>query len=96
MDRDYNTLQVINEISYLLTSFHLIVFTDYNPDVEAKLLAGWSMIFFSIANLVWPNLIILVRGMWPEIKEALASKKETKEEIEEEEMSSEFFENKRQ
>jgi hypothetical protein len=78
----------------LLTSFHLISFTDYNPNVDAKLLAGWSMIFFSIANLVWPNLVILVRGMWPEVKEAFAKKKSEKE-LEKEELTKEFFENKR-
>jgi len=83
LDRDYNTLQVINEISYLITSFHLIAFTDYNSDVDMKILAGWSMIFFSIANLVWPNLVILVQGMYPEIKES-CKKKPTKEDLAEE------------
>jgi len=28
-DNGYNTLQVINEISYLVTSYHLITFTDF-------------------------------------------------------------------
>ena len=28
------------------------------------------MIFFSIANLVYPNLVLVIRAMWPDIKEA--------------------------
>ena len=51
-------------------SYHLIAFTDFNPDVELKSLFGWFMVFTSFANFCYPNLYLVCIGMWPDIKNA--------------------------
>ena len=59
------------------------------------------MIFFSIANLVYPNLYLLCGGMWPDVKEALSGCCKKKEEEDDESESREvrgreYLEQKRQ
>jgi len=75
VDKDINRLQVINEGAFLLMSYQIIAFTDFNPDVDIKSLFGWTMVFTSGLNFVFPNLYLVCVGMWPDIKDAFFTKK---------------------
>ena len=75
IDKDINRLQNINEGAYLLMSYHLIAFTDFNPNVDIKNFFGWSMVGVSIINFIYPNLLLVFQGMLPDIKKSFFSKK---------------------
>jgi hypothetical protein len=75
IDKEVNSLQVINEGAFLLMSYQIIAFTDFNPDVDIKNYFGWTMVFTSGINFVYPNLYLVCVGMWPDIKEAFFTKK---------------------
>lgn len=71
MDKELNNLQIINELFFLGILYHLIVFTDYTQEAEIKVNAGWSMLAVSLINFLWPNLWGMMKGLSPDIKEAL-------------------------
>ena len=58
----------------MLMSYQIIALTDFNPDVDIKSFFGWTMVFTSALNFVFPNLYLVCVGMWPDIKEAYKSK----------------------
>jgi hypothetical protein len=100
-DRQYNNLQVVNEITYVIISYTVIAFTDFQPEVTVKLSCGWFMILVSIFNLIYPNLYLLAKAMWPDIKQAVLDFCKKKNENEEEEEANKdrvrlYFEGKRQ
>ena len=63
-DKSVNKLEVINEIAYLLITYHQIGFTDINPRVEIKEKIAWSLIVISLMNLIFPNLYLVSTSMW--------------------------------
>jgi hypothetical protein len=93
VDKDVNRLQVINEGAFLLMSYQIIAFTDFNPDVDIKSLFGWTMVFTSGINFVYPNLYLVCVGMWPDIKDAYFTKKVPEDP--KKELAREFFEKNR-
>jgi len=48
----------------LIVCYHLILFTDVNSMSSSKYWVGWSMVAFSIANLIFPNMYFVVNNMW--------------------------------
>ena len=69
VDKLTNNLESINELCYLLISYHQIGFTDVNPNVEIKILIAWSLIAMSVMNIIWPNLYLVVTSMYSDWKE---------------------------
>ena len=67
IDTELNRLQIINELFFLCVVYHMLVFTDYSPTADTKIMAGWSMLFVSIANVIYPNLTGMVAAMAPDI-----------------------------
>ena len=67
-------MQTVNEICYLVVSVLYFCFTDFNKDPLIKLYCGWVLILVVIANLIWPNLTVMLRGIWPEVKAYFSSK----------------------
>jgi len=94
VDKDVNRLQVINEGAFLLMSYQIIAFTDFNPDVDNKNFFGWTMVFTSGINFIFPNFYLVCVGMWPDIKDAIFTKKEPEDM--KKELARKFFEKKRQ
>ena len=66
---------MFNEICFYIVSFLYICFTDINPDANSKLLIGWLVLILIIGNLIYPNGIIMVSSIWPEIKETCFPKR---------------------
>ena len=58
-----NNIQIWNEILYQALCYHHILFTDLNTDVALKFAVGWSMVFLSISNFVYPNLWVLILSL---------------------------------
>jgi len=65
---------MINETFYVLVSYHQLAFTDYVSRPAAKNLMGWSMVMFSLVNLIYPNLWMVIKGIYVSYKESKAEK----------------------
>lgn len=77
-----NKLQLINEIVYVILAYHQLMFTDYVTEAETKSMVGWSWVMVALVNLVFPNLYLVIDGMWPDIKRSCRGKrKRTPKEI---------------
>ena len=63
MERWINQLDMVNELGYLLLSYHMIGFTDINPSIENKRTLGWSMVTMAILNLLIPNVFLVIRAL---------------------------------
>jgi hypothetical protein len=94
IDKDVNFLQILNEGIYLLISYNLFAFTDFNQDVSSKSIFGWVMVFLSIFNFCYPNLYLVLTTLWPDIKRAFFTKKVAEDP--KVRMAREFFEDRRQ
>lgn len=55
-----NMFEVYNEYCFMLLGYHLFLLTDYNESAKAKLMTGWSMVILSLANLLVPNLFMVI------------------------------------
>jgi hypothetical protein len=55
-----NYLEILNEISILIATYHLFLFTDYADSPDLQYLAGWSMIAISTFNIVINMIVMLV------------------------------------
>jgi hypothetical protein len=53
-------MEIMNEIVYLIISYHLIGFTDINKSIKIKQNVGYSMITISIMVFIYPNLFIII------------------------------------
>ena len=56
IDKKMNRDAFINEIFFLILCYHQICFTDFVTTARTKFLMGWSFVFISIFNFLWPNL----------------------------------------
>lgn len=58
-DSFMNKLELFNELCILGVSYHLILFTNFNPDVNNQYLAGWSIIGITMLNVI-TNMSIMI------------------------------------
>ena len=58
--RSMNRLDFLNEVIIYYTSFSMMLFSDFNPDVQNKELCGWLMIGFTFLNMGF-NVLLLLR-----------------------------------
>jgi Zn-dependent protease len=70
-NKTVNKLQVFNEGIYLLISYHQLMFTDFQRDIDTKIRAAWSMVALALIQLVIPNIFLVVTNMIPDIRKAL-------------------------
>jgi hypothetical protein len=45
LERRYNNMELFNESLTLVSSYHLMAFTDWVPDIENRYVMGWSLVF---------------------------------------------------
>lgn len=62
---------MLNELTYYAVSMMYMLFTDFNPNAQIKIYVGWLVVITAIGNLIWPNLTIMLRGIWPDIKSSM-------------------------
>jgi len=60
-DERLNQLNLFNEGLYCILTYHQIAFTDYNTDIDTKLTMSWSMVYLSIAHLLFPNSYFVIK-----------------------------------
>jgi len=58
-DRVTNYLEMFNECTVLLMSYHLLFFTDFVVDPETKFKYGWSACGTTLFNVL-VNLIVII------------------------------------
>jgi hypothetical protein len=58
-----NKLEIFNEYSILLATYHLFSFTAFVPDPETQYLMGWSIIFVTIFNMAVNVFIMLFKSI---------------------------------
>ena len=46
-----NRMEIFNEISLLICSYFLFMFTDFIPDAQTRYLAGWGFIGMAVFNI---------------------------------------------
>jgi uncharacterized protein YhhL (DUF1145 family) len=56
-----NYLEIFNEYSILLATYHLFCFTGFVPDPEYQYQMGWSIIVFTILNMAVNVFIMLYK-----------------------------------
>jgi hypothetical protein len=56
-----NKVEIFNEISICLASYHLIFFTDFTPDPQFQLNMGWSLIGITTLN-IGVNMLVMIRA----------------------------------
>jgi hypothetical protein len=57
-----NMLEIFNEICILIVSFHLFLFTNFVDNAKTQSNIGWSLILFTVANIVVNMAIIIING----------------------------------
>lgn len=62
-----NNLEIFNEITYLIVSYHQVCFTDHNLHAETKLIAGNSMIAISVLNFCF-NAHFFIKSTYDSVK----------------------------
>lgn len=80
LDNVEQRINLLNEATYYVVSCFFLSFTNFNPDVDAKLMMGWIVVAICIMNLIWPNGTVMVRAIWPDIKDSIWPPKNEKEE----------------
>lgn len=58
-DQTANSLEIINEVFVLLTNYHLMMFTDFLPDVLMRENVGMSLVVTTILGVVG-NLSVVI------------------------------------
>ena len=53
-----NKIEVFNEATILLSAYHMMLFTDFLPDIEKQYMAGYSMIAVTLMNVAVNTLIM--------------------------------------
>lgn len=53
-----NKLEVFNEMSILITGYHLFIFTDFCPVTDIQNAAGYNLIAIVVCNLL-VNMVIM-------------------------------------
>ena len=54
-----NFLDLLNEVTSIVTLYHMILFTDYVPEARIRYLFGWSLIF---SNSVAISIHVFLMG----------------------------------
>ena len=70
-----NKLAILNEFNYYVVSLLYFCFTDFNPNPEVKNVCGWVVVLVAIANLLYPNLYLMVEGLIPELRSKCMKKR---------------------
>ena len=58
-----NNIEIINEVLVLIATDHLMLFTDFVPDVSDQYTIGWSLIAVIVIQIFF-NLSLLVRSLF--------------------------------
>ena len=74
-----NFINIANESAYLLVSLHQICFTDFISSAKVKSMMGWSMVLVSIANMLFPNLYLVVKALWVDSRREMEMAKRRRE-----------------
>ncbi len=61
-----NLIEAFNELSILIGSYHMFLFTDFVPDQTIKYLIGWSLILVTLLNIL-VNFILMTVLSFKEI-----------------------------
>ena len=57
-----NNLEIFNEICILIVSLHLYLFTFFVPDPTIQYSVGWSIVIFTILNILVNMMVIIFMG----------------------------------
>ncbi len=60
-------MEIFNELSILVISYHLIAFTDYLSDSDIKEKVGWSALAFTLFNIS-VNMVIMMHQTYKLLK----------------------------
>ena len=58
---ELNAVEAFNEITILVCSYHLILFTGFNPNNKLQIKAGYSMIGVTVLNIFVNTTIMFVK-----------------------------------
>ena len=77
-------MEIFNETTILMASYHLFLLTDFMPDVKLQYNVGYSLIAITTCNIVVNMGLIVVMGVisirqkiqnfrkkWPELKQKI-------------------------
>ena len=60
-------LEIFNELSILMVSYHLFIFTNYVPNERIQYYGGWSCLLITLIN-IFTNIGIMMRISIREIR----------------------------
>lgn len=55
-----NNMEIMNELAFLISAYHLFIITDFNPNANTQYMAGWSLVS-TIAIAIVVNLIVMLK-----------------------------------
>ena len=70
ISRLLNMLEIFNEVCILLSSYHLLMFTDFNIDENSENKAGYSLIAITALNVL-VNTVFMAIQTYYKIKQAI-------------------------
>ena len=56
-------MEVFNEMTVLICSWHLLIFSDLITDADIQYMAGWSLVLITISNLLINIGIVLFTSL---------------------------------
>lgn len=62
-----NTMEIVNEFTILVATYHLFLFTDYVEDPNMQYILGWSMIGLTVLNILI-NMGVMVWTSFRQLK----------------------------
>lgn len=59
-----NKLELFNEVTILVITYHLLLFTNFNPDPITQYYVGYSIMGVTLFNILGNISIILIQGIY--------------------------------
>ena len=67
LDPFLDKVEVFNEISYMVITYHQLGFTDITTEVHTKHIIGWSMIGFCLLSFGF-NMVLMIKNLYYQVK----------------------------
>jgi len=64
-------MEIFNEVTIMICTYHLFLFTEYVPDAQVRYMIGWSIVGVTTFNILVNILVVLVSTVFKSINKAV-------------------------
>ncbi|CDW79537.1 cadg domain containing protein [Stylonychia lemnae] len=63
-DPEFNYIEIFNETCILMSSYHLMIFTNYVPDIEKQSIFGYTLLAITVLNVAVNTIIMMIKTIY--------------------------------